>query len=194
MIKLKKLLFFCLCLISILNLTTITTVAKSTYDKDMLIETEYTLDELYQMTMEEYYRNIFPEKYNEFSQDEIEYLKTFTYENLKDGDVPQRKKNFLLYTTGDLWSSGNLLLSYVVESWTEDKLILNDISHEITLVDVSGRVWIASNNSDKFVDSLISSGTKGGPPGQYKLQVTTRASKIGYNDGYSYIESKWVNN
>lgn len=189
-------------LLSILGLTIFglflvsnTTVSAETLENENLIKLDYTIDEIRKMSLGEYYQNIFPETFNEFTDEQKEELFNTPYERNQNskGVVdfgPGYGSSFLTKTSNNRFN-----YSVTTNLKFTDGSVAKKIKHSSVLVDSNGTAWMIRSDSKSDSNYFNMSGYKDVTAGRYYLEtVHTVTAPSGYwpSTASTVSSSGWV--
>lgn len=155
-----------------------TKVLAQTNDTEF-IKLEYTIDEIRNMSLGEFYSKVCPEELNNFSLEEQEELFNTAYpkENTDSRDLG--------FGTGtsSLWNNGTRSLGFKVTTQMNftDGSKAKKIHISVLLYDKNGTTWMARTDSKVDSNYFSISGNKNVSSGQYRMEtVHTVSMPSGY--------------
>ena len=146
-----------------------------------LVKLEYTIDEIRQMSLGEYYSNIFPETFDEFTKEEQEQLFNTPYlRNKTRGSVefgPGLASSFLTKI-----ATNSFRYNVTTHLKFTDGSIAKKIHHSSVLTDKNGTTWMIRTDTKENTNFFNMTGVKDVTSGQYYLEtVHTVTAPSGYS-------------
>lgn len=145
-----------------------------------LVKLDYTIDEIRQMSLGEYYSKIFPETFDEFTEEEQEQLFNTPYLSNKTRAAvefgPGLASSFLTKT-----ATNRFKYDVTTHLKFSDGSKAKKIHHSSVLTDKNGTTWMIRTDTKENTNFFNMSGYKDVTSGQYYLEtVHTVTAPSGY--------------
>lgn len=156
-----------------------------------LVKLDYTIDEIRQMSLGEYYSKIFPETFDEFTTEQKEELFNTPYPN-----VNSKVSLGLGVGYSSLWKSSTNVLGWGVSTTMDlGSDTAKKLYHSSVLTDSNGTTWMIRNEGKTDANYFYMGGYKDVVSGQYRLETV---HTVNWPSGYfpstssAVSASSWV--
>lgn len=167
-------------LLSILSLTMFgllfanaPTTSAETLENENLVKLEYTIDEIKAMSLGEYYQNIFPETFDEFTAEQKEELFDTPYSTQTLNERNRIIDGALMTASSTLSkvSSSEIRYSAKTQMNFTDGSKAKKIHHSSIIYDDKGTTWMIRSDSKTDSNYFNMSGPKSIKKGKYKMET-----------------------